>query len=140
LLARGSLPIASRGGFCAHRCQSVESRVYNLPVAPLARRCFRGSRKEWRAMRRKAFTLIELLVVIAIIAIVTGILFPVFAQVRADARKSVCGSNFKQLMTAVLLYSQDYDEHYPLSGYRFECVLPNEALHTLIWSYMRNES
>jgi prepilin-type N-terminal cleavage/methylation domain-containing protein/prepilin-type processing-associated H-X9-DG protein len=90
-------------------------------------------------MRRKAFTLIELLVVIAIIAILAGILFPVFAQARAAARKATCGSNFKQLTDAVLTYTQDYDEHYPLSAWRFECTLPNEALHTLIQPYVKNE-
>jgi prepilin-type N-terminal cleavage/methylation domain-containing protein len=42
-----------------------------------------------RSTRRKGqgFTLIELLVVIAIIAILAGILFPVFAQVREKARQ-----------------------------------------------------
>ena len=44
---------------------------------------------------RRAFTLIELLVVIAIIAILAAILFPVFAQARASARKAVCMSNEK---------------------------------------------
>jgi prepilin-type N-terminal cleavage/methylation domain-containing protein len=34
---------------------------------------------------RGGFTLIELLVVIAIIAVLSGILFPVFAQARAQA-------------------------------------------------------
>jgi len=39
------------------------------------------------ARRCSAFTLIELLVVIAIIAILAAILFPVFAQARAQARR-----------------------------------------------------
>ena len=38
-------------------------------------------------MQRKAFTLIELLVVIAIIAILAAILFPVFAQAKAAAKR-----------------------------------------------------
>ena len=38
---------------------------------------------------RRAFTLIELLVVIAIIAILAAILFPVFAQAKAAAKKTV---------------------------------------------------
>ena len=37
---------------------------------------------------RRAFTLIELLVVIAIIAILAAILFPVFAQAKAAAKKT----------------------------------------------------
>jgi prepilin-type N-terminal cleavage/methylation domain-containing protein len=68
--------------------------------------------------RRTGFTLIELLVVIAIIAILAAILFPVFAQAREKARQSVCISNNKQLSIATLMYSQDYDELYPMAyGY-----------------------
>jgi len=66
-------------------------------------------------MRRQyAFTLIELLVVIAIIAILAAILFPVFAQAREKARGITCLSNNKQIMLAVLMYTQDYDENLPL--------------------------
>lgn len=57
-----------------------------------------------------AFTLIELLVVIAIIAILAAILFPVFATVREKARQTSCLSNMKQIGTAILAYTQDYDE------------------------------
>lgn len=63
-------------------------------------------------MRRRGFTLIELLVVIAIIAILAAILFPVFARARENARKANCQSNLKQLGTAIMMYTQDYDETY----------------------------
>lgn len=62
----------------------------------------------------KAFTLIELLVVIAIIAILAAILFPVFAQAKAAAKKSVALSNTKQAGTAVAIYLSDSDDTYPL--------------------------
>jgi prepilin-type N-terminal cleavage/methylation domain-containing protein len=62
----------------------------------------------------RAFTLIELLVVIAIIAILAAILFPVFAQARAQARKVTCLSNAKELGLAISMYVQDYDETFPL--------------------------
>ncbi len=58
----------------------------------------------------RAFTLIELLVVISIIAILTSILFPVFAQAREKARQAACMSNMKQITPASLMYAQDYDE------------------------------
>jgi prepilin-type N-terminal cleavage/methylation domain-containing protein len=64
--------------------------------------------------RYRGFTLIELLVVIAIIAILAAILFPVFAQAREKGRQASCTSNLKQIMTATLMYAQDYDELAPL--------------------------
>jgi len=60
--------------------------------------------------RRAGFTLIELLVVIAIIAILAAILFPVFAQAKAAAKKTVALSNCKQLVLGAIMYSNDYDD------------------------------
>jgi prepilin-type N-terminal cleavage/methylation domain-containing protein/prepilin-type processing-associated H-X9-DG protein len=69
---------------------------------------------------KSAFTLIELLVVIAIIAILAAILFPVFAQAREKARAISCVSNEKQVALGILMYLQDYDEHYPKYWYSGE--------------------
>ncbi len=62
---------------------------------------------------RRGFTLIELLVVIAIIAILAAILFPVFAKAREKARQTACASNLKQIGTAFLMYTSDYDDTMP---------------------------
>jgi prepilin-type N-terminal cleavage/methylation domain-containing protein/prepilin-type processing-associated H-X9-DG protein len=59
---------------------------------------------------KSGFTLIELLVVIAIISVLAAILFPVYATVRENARKTACLSNLRQIGTAARLYVQDYDE------------------------------
>jgi len=65
-------------------------------------------------MKQKAFTLIELLVVIAIIAILAAILFPVFAHAREKARATACLSNLKQIGGALHLYTDEWDETYPM--------------------------
>jgi len=59
------------------------------------------------------FTLIELLVVIAIIAILAAILFPVFAQAKAAAKKTAALSNAKNIGTASMIYSSDFDDLFP---------------------------
>lgn len=83
-------------------------------------------------MRTLAFTLIELLVVIAIVAILAGLLFPVFAQARESARQTVCTQNLRQIGTALWLYLHDYDERLPdrrdlkrRLGYRLWSGWPN---------------
>ena len=64
----------------------------------------------------KAFTLIELLVVIAIIAILAAILFPVFAQAKAAAKKTQSLSNIKQLTLSATMYSNDFDDMVVANG------------------------
>ena len=69
-----------------------------------------------RRIQKRAFTLIELLVVIAIIAILAAILFPVFAQAKVAAKKTVSLSNMKQLGTATNIYLSDSDDVFPVVG------------------------
>jgi len=66
-------------------------------------------------MDRRGFTLIELLVVIAIIAILAAILFPVYAMMKERARQAACLSNLKQLGIAMGMYTDDYNDTYPIA-------------------------
>jgi prepilin-type N-terminal cleavage/methylation domain-containing protein len=67
-------------------------------------------------MKKKGFTLVELLVVIAIIALLMGILMPALARVRQLAYRMVCGTNLSGLGKAMLVYSNDNEEDYPVAG------------------------
>jgi prepilin-type N-terminal cleavage/methylation domain-containing protein/prepilin-type processing-associated H-X9-DG protein len=67
-------------------------------------------------MKKKGFTLVELLVVIAIIALLMGILMPALARVRMIAYRMICGTNLAGIGKAIVLYSGDMRESYPMTG------------------------
>lgn len=89
---------------------------------------------------KKGFTLIELLVVIAIIAILSGIIFPVFSAAREKARTTVCLNNLKQLGLACILYADDNNKYYPPSLYMPEKGLSKSWTYTglLYYQYIKN--
>jgi prepilin-type N-terminal cleavage/methylation domain-containing protein len=95
-----------------------------------------------------AFTLIELLVVIAIIAILAAILFPVFAQAKAAAKKISSVSNLKQFNTALAIYANDYDDSYmcewPYNNFQVSTDTntafdQNHTFHPLLYPYMKSK-
>ena len=65
----------------------------------------------------RGFTLIELLVVVALIGILAAMLFPVFARARESARRTTCTSNLRQLGQGLAMYTQDYDERFPVANF-----------------------
>lgn len=91
-----------------------------------------------RTLSRKGFTLIELLVVIAIIAILAAILFPVFAQAKAAAKRVAALSGVKQIGTGLQLYAADYDDTFVpgtlQQGTAFQFTYFEGALHPYIKS------
>jgi prepilin-type N-terminal cleavage/methylation domain-containing protein len=62
---------------------------------------------------RRAFTLIELLVVIAIIALLLSILLPSLTRAKEAARIAVCATNERAMHSAMMLYAESFDRHFP---------------------------
>jgi prepilin-type N-terminal cleavage/methylation domain-containing protein/prepilin-type processing-associated H-X9-DG protein len=62
---------------------------------------------------RGGFTLMECLVVVACLSMLAGLLYPVLASAREEARRSRCLSNLRQLAGAYHLYLQNWDERLP---------------------------
>src|SRR5437667_12076992 len=62
----------------------------------------------------RGFTLIALLVVIAIIAIRAAMLLPALARAKAQAKRTQCVNNQRQIGFAYQLYAEDANDRYPV--------------------------
>ncbi len=85
------------------------------------------------------FTLIELLVVIAIIAILAGILFPVFAKARDRARTAACLSNGRQIGMAVRMYVDDWSDTWPVFQ-AYNTQQPHLGVEVALLAYSKDKN
>lgn len=62
-------------------------------------------------MKIRAFSLLEILVVIGIIAVLAGVLFPVFQSAKMAAKKTVSISNLRQCAQALTIYEGEWSAY-----------------------------
>ena len=65
------------------------------------------------------FTLLELLAVIGVIAVLAGVLAPVYMQSKRSGRRARCQSNLRQIACAFESYAADHSTCYPNTGNQY---------------------
>ena len=69
-----------------------------------------------KSLRIKGFTLIELLIVIGIIAVLAGLVLPIYGNIQLAGKRTQSLSNLRQLGMAALSYANDNNGSLPAQG------------------------
>jgi prepilin-type N-terminal cleavage/methylation domain-containing protein len=80
------------------------AKIYTLHM-PLAIRW-----TERRRVSSAGFTLLELVVVVAIAGVLMALLLPALSSAKEKSRRSVCGQNIRQDLTALTMYGADDEQ------------------------------
>jgi prepilin-type N-terminal cleavage/methylation domain-containing protein/prepilin-type processing-associated H-X9-DG protein len=75
------------------------------------------------AVTARAVTLLELLITIAIISLLAGIMVPSLSAARREAMSTTCGTQLRELGSALAMYADDYDGRLmPLAYFSLETI------------------
>jgi len=96
-------PIGSQAGA---RRSAFGVRPYNENVSP---------RKNGNAANVGGLTLIEALLIVFILLVIGTVLYPILRASRPLPYRSGCLSHIKQLGLSLMIYTNDYDDRYPVA-------------------------
>jgi competence protein ComGC len=104
------------------------------------------------AKGRSGFTLVELLTIISILAVLAGILMPVFARSKEQALGATCAANLRSQGIAIGLYMVDSEDIYPAGVEQFlknhlpmfklsdaSLVVAADLIETILLPYTKDE-
>lgn len=96
---------------CVVRCAAGISRESSAKLTTVPTR-----RRKLGFLHLHGFTLVELLVVVGLIAVLTGLLLPVFSGVRSRARQAECSSKLREVCSTIRLISTERRDYAQLAG------------------------
>lgn len=89
--------------------------------------------------KERGFQLIELLMVMVILTLLSALLLPLFHLARARAYQTACTSHLRQITSAFLAYTNDWDGGFPLHPLPDPSSAGGRTWYTAIAPYVRSQ-